>query len=249
MQKWMLAVVIGSAFVLVHVSTASAQVLGSARWQFAPYCNVVTLLVERKGSLYEVTGTDDGCDGTAPASTVHGSAHTNPDGTVGMGLTIVRPDGIVVNATIQLSQVTLSGTWSDNWANSGTFTFNPALAVGPPRQLTMRGDWSISGVGLMTNSFSFPKQLPSPPAWSAANVIPFQGAPTANCPGSVTDPQAAPGQLCLYERVRHGATGVQVFNPSTNGNGTSAHGFTIFANTTAGVANGVSYGTWAVTAP
>ena len=92
-------VVLGFALVIGQASIVSAQVLGTFTWVFAPYCNVVTLRVEQKGSLYELTGTDDGCDGAAPAATVNGSAHPTVGGMVGMSLTIVRPDAFVVTAT------------------------------------------------------------------------------------------------------------------------------------------------------
>lgn len=249
MKKWISAVVIGSAF-LAHASTVSAQVLGSFRWQFAPYCNVVTLLVEQKGSIYELTGTEDGCDGAAPAATVNGSAHFNAGGTVGMSLAIVRPDGFVVNAAIQLNPASLSGTWRDNWANNGTFALNPVLPVAaPPRQLTMRGEWSLDSIGgVPLASFSFPQRLPSAPATSTAHVIPFGGVPTVNCPGSINDPQAAPGQLCLYERSRLNFTPILIYTGTTGDPGASADGFSIIAGTTSQNA-AHAYGRWAVSVP
>jgi hypothetical protein len=78
MNRRLSSVAVGVFFIgLTSASSASAQVLGSNfRWQFAPYCNVVTLRIEQKGLVFELTGIDDGCDGAAPASTVNGSGNT-----------------------------------------------------------------------------------------------------------------------------------------------------------------------------
>ena len=252
-MKW-----IAVAIVLVSVLTegsASAQVIGTFRWGFAPYCNVVTLLVEQKGSLFELMGTDDGCNGAAPAAAVNGSAHFNPGGTVGLSLTIVRSDAFVVVTTIELNPSTLSGTWRDNWENSGTFTFNPALPVAaPPRRLTMRGDWSVVYPAIDTQSqgrtsISFAHPLPGAPGAARGNIIPVGGVPTANCPGTIADPRAAPGQLCLYQRLHSNASTVAMFSASTgSGDEANPNGFSILVNA-AGPGNVFVYGRWAVSVP
>jgi hypothetical protein len=240
---------------LTNASSVSAQVLGTFKWQFSPYCNVVSVRIEQKGSVFELTGTDDGCDGAAPASTVNGSAHVNTNGSVGISLAIVRPDGFVINNSISLSQTTLGGTWKDDWGNSGLFVPNPPSPVaGNPRTLTMRGDWSVlfpaAAAGNQgSSSISFLRPLPSAPAVPVANVIAFGGAPTANCPGSINDPQAAPGQLCVYERERVNVSQVRPFNAGTGlvfvANNTG-FGVAVMA-TAAGQTFG--YGRWAVTVP
>ena len=69
---------------VASAAVAEAQSLGTFRWGFAPYCNVVTVLVEQKGAIFELTGTDDGCNGAGPAATVSGSAHFDPGGAVGV---------------------------------------------------------------------------------------------------------------------------------------------------------------------
>lgn len=241
--------------ILAACSSASAQVLGTFRWQFAPYCNVVTVLVEQKGSVYELTGTEDGCNGAAPAATANGSAHLNAGGTVGFSLAMVRPDSMVINAMVSLNITTLNGTWTDDWGNSGTFVFNPPLPVSAPaRRLTMRGEWSVifpaaSASSEGTSSISFPRQLPSAPSAVATNVIPVGGPPTANCPGSVADPQAAPGHVCLYERVRSNADSVRLWSAVTGQyEQASTVGFGIISNATA-AGNVYTYGRWAVSVP
>ena len=218
---WVATTVIG----LTSAANASAQVLGTFRWQLAPYCNVVTVRIEQKGALFELLGTEDRCDGSIPASTVNGSVHFDVSGpTVSGSLAIVRYyDGFVVNHTISLSQVTLGGGWKDDWGNSGTLVFNPPAPVaGNPRPLTMRGDYLITypapaGFSEGAASFAFARQLIAPPIAIAANVIPPGGTSTANCPGSVFNPEAAPGHLCIYERNRSSLVGsVRVFNTTTH---------------------------------
>lgn len=235
---------------LMISTSASAQVLGTFRWQFAPYCNVVTARVEQQGALYMLRGTDDGCSASTPAATVNGSAHLNAGGTVGMSLAIVRPDGLTVNAVISLNLATIGGTWRDDWGNTGDFVFNPPPPVSaPPRPLTMRGEWSVffSG-GIGSQSISFRRPLPSAPAASQLNVIVAGGSATANCPGSVGNPQAAPGQVCVYELSRENVVSLRMWSAAAGAvDIASAFGFSITAS--GGPDSAFSYGTWAASAP
>lgn len=184
-------------------SEVQAQTIGPFRWQFAPFCNTVTLTAELRGATYLLTGYDDQCGATvrAPAS---GTAHPNLDGTVGIGLTVVRPDGRAIHNIVSLSMATLSGMWTDGDGNGGTFIFNPpSPAAGPPRRITLRGSYAIqfqpTGAGLNgTDAISFGTLLATAPTAVTANFISETGLPTANCPGTATDPQAAPGHLCVY---------------------------------------------------
>ncbi len=76
------------------------------------------------------------------------------------------------------------------------------------------------------------------------NVVPIGGPPTAACPGSAANPQATPGNLCLY--AAQGGTPTCVYEPVANTCGTvSRFGFSVYMST---VPSG-SEGTWAVTAP
>jgi len=52
---------------------ATAQPLGTFRWQLLPYCNVLTLNVIQQGGIYTLDGTDDGC-GAAHAASAAGIA-------------------------------------------------------------------------------------------------------------------------------------------------------------------------------
>lgn len=79
----------------------------------------------------------------------------------------------------------------------------------------------------------------------AFNDIAPGGASTPACPGSAAAPSAAPGNLCLYETIRTGATGLTQISPTQ----VRRFGAVLFATS---VANGASYevdGVWAVTAP
>jgi hypothetical protein len=188
----------------VFASTASAQVIGTFRWQFSPYCNVVTLLVEQKGSVYELTGTDDQCGGAVLGS-ARGTAHLNPGGTsASISLTVIRPDGIPVGSAATINLITLSGTWSDQFRNGGDFVFSPPAAPGGGRRpIRIVGNWAINfnaaGVNSRgTDSISFGMLLPTAPTAVGANYIAEGAAPTVNCPGSSTSPDAVAGNLCLY---------------------------------------------------
>ena len=57
----------GFGHALWLAAPASAQPLGSYRWQLQPYCNVVSLAVTQNGGIYTLDGTDDQC-GSAPAA-------------------------------------------------------------------------------------------------------------------------------------------------------------------------------------
>lgn len=256
MRRLMWSILLAAAGILLcEASAAYAQVLGTFRWQFAPYCNVVTVRVEQKGFVYEFSGIDDGCDGAAPAASVNGSAHLNANGSAGGSLSVVRPDGFVVTNAVILSPATLAGTWRDDWGNDGTLVFNPPSPVaGSPRPLSMRGEYSVvdtavAAGSLIYGSIAFPRPLAAGLAPAAVHVMTSGAAPTAACPGSVTNPVAAPGNLCFYERIRAGVAAVTVLNVVTGAaGGSSAHGATMLL-TSSGTGNFGLYGRWVVTVP
>jgi S-layer homology domain len=70
--------------------------------------------------------------------------------------------------------------------------------------VTITGHFAASGVASMTfqradGAISFPVPFAVAPT---PHIILPGGASTAACPGSFSNPQAAPGQLCLYEAQR-----------------------------------------------
>ena len=88
---------------------------------------------------------------------------------------------------------------------------------------------------------TYPYPLPSSPT---INVIAVGGASTANCPGTVADPQALPGHLCVYQQRNDGNLAFSVLNEVQGGRFGAVLYFPI--------ADGTDYeyeGTWAVTAP
>ena len=115
--------------------SASAQPLGTFRWQLLPFCNVVTLAIVQVGGAYTLSGTDDQCGASGGDASVAGTAFQNPGGTIGMGLAIVTtPGGIPVHVDATINPGSLSGTWRDSEGHTGAYTFTPLAGIpGAPR--------------------------------------------------------------------------------------------------------------------
>lgn len=123
-----------AAALLFAATIASAQSLGTFRWQTQPYCNVLTLTVTQQGGLYKLDGFDDQC-GAATKAPVSGTAVPNADGTLQFGLSIVTsPGGAAAHIAVPINVATLGGPWKDAAGNGGTFAFN-ARTGGNPRPL------------------------------------------------------------------------------------------------------------------
>lgn len=73
------------------------------------------------------------------------------------------------------------------------------------------------------------------------------GGPTAACPGNVNDPQAAPGNLCVYERATLNTTSVILDFPADDRS--ARFGAIVQGNVALNGNQTVVKGTWAVTAP
>ena len=226
---------------------AEAQALGTFRWQLAPYCNTLTLAVEARGAVFGLQGYDDMCGGPKRGGAT-GTAQMNPDGTIGLSITVVRPDGFSVQHAATVTLAALTGTWADDYGNAGTFSYNaPSPAPGPPRPLTLRGSYTArvnnsSSVTTGTTDISFGRILPFTPQ---ARVIRL-GAPfTAECPGTGAAPRAAPGFLCVYERSGGNVSAVAVLSSEFDPNVADRVGAVLV--TGAGVGSSHSSGTWAVT--
>ncbi len=109
---------------------AFAQPIGTFRWQFNPYCNVVTLAVVQAGGVYALEGVDDQC-GAGQAASASGTAFQNPDGSIGLGLNLVlTPGGAPSHVDVTIQLATLSGTWRDSAGASGAFVFTPGAGSG-----------------------------------------------------------------------------------------------------------------------
>lgn len=248
------AAVLVAGFSAIGITTASAQVIGTFRWQFAPYCNVVTLRVEQQGGVYELLGTDNQC-GAARRAAASGSAHLNPDGSITVAVNVTRPDGVRVAANAAITLATLSGSWSDDAGNSGTLAFNPPAAPsGQPRPLRYAGTYATGATALgsafTVHGVAFPRLLPTAPTAVDANVVRMGQPPTAACPGSAANLIAAPGQLCLYEQVGVNLfhVGVARSNPTWLCGFADRSGFSVVAYPAAS-GDFWSVGAWAVTVP
>ncbi|MDJ0791996.1 MAG: hypothetical protein QNJ71_08870 [Acidimicrobiia bacterium] len=114
-----------------------------------------------------------------------------------------------------------------------------------PAGATIRGVWSVGGASAtwVNDGHSFGYTLPSKPV---SHYI--SGGPTTECPGTATQPEALPGHLCVYEDTRNGIS-VDLTVGDADGQRTLASTFGFFVTTeTAGAANMLAYGGWAVTA-
>jgi hypothetical protein len=131
-------------------------------------------------------------------------------------------------------------------ATSATTATTAASATGLPGPLasgqTERGVFGLAGHQTTGTDFisetgiSFPIPLAAAPAF---NVV--IGAPTTKCPGTVSNPTATAGQLCLYTNLLNNVTGL-------TDDTLEKFGVSVFP---LGVTPG-NYevtGTWAVTAP
>jgi hypothetical protein len=109
---------------------AAAQPLGTFRWQLQPHCNVLTLTVTQVVGVYRLEGTDDRCGAGRDQAAVVGLAFQNPDGTIGLGMTIVTaPGGVAIHVDAAIALATLSGTWHGSSGASGSFAFTPGAAT------------------------------------------------------------------------------------------------------------------------
>lgn len=146
------------AAVVLTASLASAQSLGTFKWQLQPFCNVVAVNVTGVAGVYTVEGFDDQC-GAPTRAPLTGVATPNPDGSIGFGLNIVStPGGRGIQVDARIAIATLGGSWSDSAGNSGTFAFNtntggsprplPVNAPGIPPVFGLRPDGGFVAAGV-----------------------------------------------------------------------------------------------------
>jgi hypothetical protein len=120
-----------------------------------------------------------------------------------------------------------------------------------PSGRTETGVYAVEGnQEIIVGGYSFWLPLATAPT---GHFIADKATPTSECPGSVSSPRAAPGNLCVYEGVTHGHdSNDHTFNPENEATGGSASrfGFAFYMNpTVAPQLLAWSMGTWAVTAP
>ncbi len=158
--------------------------MGVFTWQLAPFCNVVSLTTAQTGAVYTFDGTDNQC-GASTMAPVRGLAVLNPNGTVGIGLTIVTSPGALpvhVQGTIDLA--TFGGPWTDDHGNSGTFVFAPATPSGSPRPVVSAGipAAAITNVKLAPDAVDASKVLDGSIGYADVNVAEVQRRVDGVCP-------------------------------------------------------------------
>jgi hypothetical protein len=121
---------------------------------------------------------------------------------------------------------------------------------------TLRGTWVVTdrAVGAAgetsESSVSFPFALASAPT---VHFVADATAPTPECPGSLSDPQAVAGHLCVYQSAVHiNTSSTTIFDPlvdaASGAAKSSRFGFSM-RTTSSGAGVVRTTGTWAVTTP
>ena len=126
----------------------------------------------------------------------------------------------------------------------------PTLPSGHTLRGTFGGFVTAAGAGsCLATTQTFAASLSST---SVAHFIPMSGTPPAACPGTVTEPEAQPGHLCVYEASQANRGAPIIYDTALLGGFASGvagkYGFTIYFSAL-GAGFESSYGTYAVTAP
>ncbi|MBL8139186.1 MAG: tail fiber domain-containing protein [Acidobacteria bacterium] len=195
----------------LHARPASAQPvpMGVFTWQLAPYCNVLSLTTSQDGAVYTFDGTDNQC-GASTVATARGLAVINPNGTVGIGLTIVTsPGGLPVHVQGTIDMGTLGGPWTDDHGNSGTFVFAPAAPTGSPRPLASAGipNGAVTSAKIADGAVTGGKILDGTIGLADVNTAEVQARVSGACPANqlMTSVNADGSVVCTA--VAAGGTG------------------------------------------
>jgi hypothetical protein len=134
---------------------------------------------------------------------------------------------------------------------TGTSAAGASVAGTLPSGATLRGRFDASNGAptnqandLVTDSISFGAQLAAPPT----RVMVAPGATTAQCTGTVADPRAAPGFLCVYIGESAKAGAIDTIGEGAVLGATSRQGTGIVVVSNQNGSFGAR-GSWAVTAP
>ena len=171
----------------------------------------------------------------------------------------------IKNGTIKLANLTpgarlaLKGPQGAPGA-PGASVFDNAI----PSGTTVTGAWGgryIAPQLAANNSYllstSFPVKAPAPLSDAAVNVAPNTdaGDPDSSCTGTVDNPTAPAGKVCVYIGSSNNATvtGFKLVSPGTSGTQPAdAYGFIVRVldkGTVGNTATTAAEGTWAYTAP
>ena len=122
------------ATTLLVAGPASAQTIGTFRWQLAPYGSVLNLTITQQGGIYLLNGFEAQC-GNNPSLPVYGVGVPQANGQIFFGLTSITELGRGLHTRAVITANTPTGTWSDNAGNSNqAFVFSPGTTCpGGPR--------------------------------------------------------------------------------------------------------------------
>jgi hypothetical protein len=154
--------------------------------------------------------------------------------------------GVVMVATPASAITNWTNVWNNHIKPKADQRYVKKSAV-----KTIQGNYAAGLQAANTNddgwdSISFGFELASAPQ---EHFLAAGSVPTAQCPGSAVNPQAAPGHLCVYESVSQNRGQVVLFTGTTGAvNQASKWGAGVWL-IPAAAGNAFSYGTWAVTAP
>ena len=116
----------------------------------------------------------------------------------------------------------------------------------------MRGDQVSGELDQGVDSISFGFRLSGPPQ---GHFIKLGDTPPAECPGTFSQPEAAPGHLCVYQSYAQNILGTPHVCDTAQGRcdvgnfpGTTTDGAAVYA-TVASNGSWLTQGTWAVTSP
>jgi hypothetical protein len=123
-----------------------------------------------------------------------------------------------------------------------TTGFPSTLPAGKTELGTWGGDVGASSSSPYYSAVSFEIPLAAKPV---VTFVAVGAASTAACPGSVAKPQAASGNLCVYEAHLSGVA-LSALDPDVDGGSTGADVYGTLITLTG--APGYAFGTWAVTA-
>ena len=172
----------------------------------------------------------------------------------------------LITSTSQIKPSVLNKLRGRNGKNGTNGAIGPQGATGPqgavgpqgatgsltgtlPNGVTLRGFYDASGQpsaagNSAVDAINFGLTLQDPSSVTV-NLVPNGGPYPAGCPGTQNDPEANPGNLCIYENYLVNANEVEV-DPLTSSGIVTSYGFVIqiFATGTSAFA---ANGTWAIT--
>jgi hypothetical protein len=154
--------------------------------------------------------------------------------------------GVVMVATPAGATLNWNNIWNNHLKPKADARYVKKSAI-----KTIQGNYAAGLQAASTNddgwdSISFGFELASAPT---PNFRQAGSAPTPSCPGSATNPKAAPGNLCVYESISSNRGAVQIFTGTTGSYPAASKWGAGVWLIPAAAGNAYSYGTWAVTAP